>query len=353
MSVYKRSFSLILALVLAGLAFFSAERMAGAKAEGVSAEAIPIKVLILPKFEIGDMSGDYPGEAQYYYERYLDGAETYPIRGGTVGNVLYVKDGVAMYVLGMGKVTAALNTLAVLSDTRFDFSDAYILSTGCAGSSKGNTVMGDVFVISAAVDFDMGHHADIREMEDQTADTWFYDEGFADLAVIRLNPELTSKVWKITKDLPMETTEKTRSYMNAAFDGAEWAVRDPQVLRGTTVTADNYWKGEYDHANALKMIRAYQCPDPYVATEMEDIAVCMAAKRMGLLDRVIIQRASVNMDVFMLGNTPEKLWLPDDDWEADLVENKNVEAADIFATAMKNNCTAGSAVIDAILAGNF
>ncbi|MGN1069675.1 MAG: hypothetical protein ACI4P5_04640, partial [Candidatus Fimadaptatus sp.] len=29
---------------------------------------IEIKVLILPKFEAGEMSGDFPGEAQYYYE---------------------------------------------------------------------------------------------------------------------------------------------------------------------------------------------------------------------------------------------------------------------------------------------
>ena len=325
----------------------------GAKAEDLPAEAIPIKVLILPKFELGEMSGDYPGEAQFYYERYLDGAESYAIPGGTVGNVLYVKDGVALYVLGMSKVTAALNTMAVLSDARFDFSDTYILSTGCSGSSMGSTVMGDVFVISTAVDYDMGHHADIREMEDQTADTWFYDESMNDLAVIRLDPNLTDKVWKMTKDLPMETTEKNRKFMSAAFDGAEWAVRDPKVLRGTTVTADNYWKGKYDHANALKMIRMYQYPDPYVSTEMEDIAVCAAAKRMDLLDRVIVQRASVNMDVFMLGNTPDKLWDPDYHWAEDLVLDQNVEAADIFTTAMKNNCTVGSVVIDAILAGNF
>lgn len=353
MSAYKKLFTLLLALVLIGPAVFSAGSAAGAKAEDIPAETIPIRVLILPKFEVGQMNGDFPGEAQYYYEHYLDGAESYAIAGGTEGNVLYVRDGVALYVLGTGKVTAALSTMAVLSDARFDFSDAYIISTGCAGSAMESTVMGDMFVISAAVDYDMGHHADIREMEDKTADTWFYDDGFADLAVIRLDPGLTGKVWEKVKDLPMETTETTRNFMSAAFDGAEWAVRDPKVLRGTTVTADNYWKGAYDHANALKMIRMYQCSDPYVTTEMEDIAVCAAAKRKGLLDRVIVLRTSVNMDVFMLGNTPEKLWNPDYDWEADLATNENIEAADIFATAMKNNFAAGSAVIDAILAGSF
>ena len=350
---WQKFFSLILTLVLIGLPLFSVQNVSVAKAEEIPAETIPVKVLILPKFEIDGMSGDFPGEAQYYYEHYLEGAESYDIPGGTEGSRLYVRDGVAMYVLGMGKVAAALSTMAVLSDARFDFSDAYIISTGCAGSAMGSTVMGDVFVISAAVDYDLGHHADIREMEDQTAETWFYDKDFAETAVIRLNPELTDKVWETVRDLPMETTEKTRNFMSAAFGGAEWAVRDPKVLRGTTVTADNYWKGVYDHANALKMIQMYECSEPYVTTEMEDIAVCAAAGRMGMLDRVIVLRDSVNMDVFMLGSTPDRLWNPEYNREADLAEENNLEATDIFSTAMKNNFAVGSTVIDAILAGNF
>ena len=67
-----------------------------------------------------------------------------------------------------------------LSETNEDYKlvDAYIISTGCAGSAMGSTVMGDMFVISTAVDYDLGHHADIREMEEQTAETWFRDESF-------------------------------------------------------------------------------------------------------------------------------------------------------------------------------
>ncbi len=348
----KKAMIRILALLMTGLALFSPWMTAGAKAEAASSEAIPIRVLIIPKFEIGEMNGDYPGEAQYYYERYLDGGEKYEIMGGPEILSLYVKDGITLFLTGIGKINAALCTVAVLSDERFDFSNAYILSTGCAGSAKGSTVMGDMFVISTTVDYDLGHHADIRDMENQTGETWFRDESFDATAVHRLDPELTDKVWNLVKDLPMETTEKTRNYMSRTFDGAEWAVRDPKVMRGTTVTADNYWKGEYDHANALKMIRVYGCPDPFVTTEMEDNAVCAAARWMGLLDRVIVLRVSVNMDVFMNGATPERLWDAEYDSSTDLYEN-NLEAADIFETSMKNNFTVGSTIIDAILAGDF
>ena len=44
--------------------------------EADAADPISIKVLILPKFENGEMTGDFPGEAQYYYDAYVkDGDE--------------------------------------------------------------------------------------------------------------------------------------------------------------------------------------------------------------------------------------------------------------------------------------
>ncbi len=124
---------------------------------------IPVKVLILPKFEVGEMSGDFPGEAQNFYEEYLAGGDMYDIAGIPDTNKLYYKNGVALCLARQGKVASAPNTSAVLSDERFDFSDAYVLSVGCGGSAEGYGIFGDVFVISGAVDYDLGHHADPRK----------------------------------------------------------------------------------------------------------------------------------------------------------------------------------------------
>ena len=49
------------------------------------------------------MAGDFPGEAQYYYEGYCMGGEEYDIVGGFENNKLYVKDGIALYVTGTGQ----------------------------------------------------------------------------------------------------------------------------------------------------------------------------------------------------------------------------------------------------------
>lgn len=138
--------------------------------------------------------------------------------------------------------------------------------------------------------------------------------------------------------------------MAAAFPGADWAVRDPEVLLGTTVTADNYWKGVYDEANARLMTETYGAPDPYAMSEMEDTAIAVALDRLGMLDRYIVIRDSVNMDVFMNGANPEYLWAGVED---SLASESSVESADIFATAMENNYKVGSVVVDAILDGTL
>ena len=321
--------------------------LAGCSSKASDSDKIPVEVLILPAFEVEHMYGDFPGEAQYYYEEYLMDGEEYAVEGCSGDATLYYKDGVALCLLGEGKVSAALNTSAVLSDERFDFSDAYILSTGCAGSAEGYGIMGDVYVITAAVDYDLGHQADPREMTEESETTWFHDEEYDAASSVMLNKELTDSVYDMVKDVPLETTDLTREYLEQAYPGEEWANRQPQVMRGTSVTGDNFWKGQYDHANALLITETYGCPDPYAITDMEDIAVCEAADRFGMLDRLIILRDSVNMDVFAIGMTPEKLW--GGKTGDDLASDDSEESFDIFATSMKNNFEVGKIVIEAIL----
>ena len=312
---------------------------------------IRVKVLILPKFEVGEISGDFPGEAQYFYEEYLAGGEEYEIIGSPESEKLYYKDGVAMFLLGQGKISAALSTAAVLSDERFDFSDAYIMCVGCGGAAKGYGVFGDVFVISAAVDFDLGHKADSREIKDRDGTTWFHDDSYDSIAVVRLDQSLTDRVFEKIKDLSLETTENTVAFLEKEYPEEAWADRPPQLMRGTSVTSDNYWKGIYDHRNAISITETYGCTDPYAVTEMEDVASARAVQSFGLLDRLIILRVGVNIDVFPKDLTPEMLWGEDSDDH--VASEGSLESVDIFETAMKNCFGAGRILIDAMLDGTF
>ena len=315
-------------------------------------EKIPIKILLLPKFEIGEISGDLPGEAQFFYDAYFNEADEYAIESDSSQKILYVKDGLALYVLGMGKVNSAINMMTILNDKRFDFSDAYIISLGVGGGAKEYTTMGDVILASAAVDYDLGHHADGRDLADPEAANWFHYEYYDDTAKVLLDKDLTDKVYELTKDIKLNTTEKTRKYLSKAFDDADWAIRDPKVQRGTTVSGDNYWKGEFGHLNALKMVEVYECPDPYAMTEMEDVSIGLSLRHLGKLDHFIIVRVCVNMDVFVLNTTPESLWGETDDSKY-FSDEEDAEAADIFVTALENEFKVVEVIIKAIGEGKL
>ena len=333
------------AIILIGI--LSAFTLTGCASSENDPKPLSVKALILPKFEVGEMAGDFPGEAQYYYEEYLDGGEAYTIKGTPGDITLYYKDGVALCPIGQGKISAAVNTSAILSDDRFDFSEATILSTGCAGSAEGYGIFGDVFVVSANVDYELGHHADPRDMEDDSKPTWFHTEDYDNIAVVSLNSELTDTVYERVKNVRLETTEKTTAFLKKEYPAEEWANRLPQVMRGTSVTADNFWKGKADHRNAETMMEVYGCADPYAVTEMEDIAVARTVDRFGYLDKLIDLRVSVNLDVFASGSTPESLWGPSS--EDSLASDDSEESVDIFETAMKNNFEVGRIIIDDIL----
>lgn len=341
----RKIISIFLSAVLLASCMFL---LAGCKKDEAAKK---VKLLIIPKFEIGEMTDDTPGEAQFYYSEYLKDGEAFEVKGLKEGQKLFYKDRVAMVLAGYGKVNASATLCAVLNDERFDFSECYIMDVGCCGGAYGYSVMGDVNIITAVCDYDLGHRAARDEMENKKSETtWFFDAEYADSGCYKLNPELMDKVYELTKNVTVETT--TEEYMARAFDRAEWAMRKPKVVRGSSVTSDSYWKGMTGHKDAVLVTTIYDCEDPYASTEMEDSAIAGVAERFDMLDRLIIIRDVVNMDVFMEGATPESLW----DYEAEIdsqMPESGKEVEELFTVSMHNNFMVGKPVIDAILAGEI
>ncbi len=101
-----------------------------ASGAGIS-EKTGLRVLIIPKIEIGEMSGDFPGEAQLFYERYCDGCREIEIPHMPPTAHFYVnpENGVGILLTGSGKTAAGLSVMAVLSSEVYDYSGMYIVSS--------------------------------------------------------------------------------------------------------------------------------------------------------------------------------------------------------------------------------
>ncbi len=347
----------VLLMVLLGSQFygFSGSPVTRITAYAEDTGGIPVKVLILPKFEIGDIENDFPGEAQLLYEHYCAGCEEIKIPNSVPSARFYFnqENGVALLLTGAGKTAAGLSLMSLLSWDAYDFSDATIVSVGCAGGCTGLSTYGDVVLVTAACDLELGYHAGREELDDPEYElTWFpgASSGYYDCK--KLNSELYEKVYQLIKDCPLHTTEKTQQVLAENFPDEEWAVRKPQVLLGTAVSADSYWKGMEDHRNAVAVAEYYQCPDPYAVTEMEEIAVMNTAQCFGLQDRVISLRVVVNLDTFLKNESPERLWLKDNSFSNKVI-SEDSETVDVFRPGMDSLFRVGRIVVDAILGGEL
>ncbi len=154
------------------------------------------------------------------------------------------------------------------------------------------------------------------------------------------------------KDVPLQTTEKAIRIIWDNFPARTESELLPVVRKGTALSGDNYWKGIYGHATANHIAEYYDCPDPYMASEMEEIAIANTAACYDMLDRVISLQIIVNMDLFMNGETPESTWGEYESYD-EKVKEDNGETLDIFEPAMHNLSDTASIVIDALLAGEL
>ena len=318
-------------------------------------EKTKVQVLIVPKFEIGEIAGDFPGEAQLFYEYYCAGCKEIDIANTTPTAHFYMNEenGVGLLITGSGKTAAGLSLMSLLSDSTYDFSDTTIVSVGCSGGNTGSNRFGDVVLVTAACDLELGHHTDKNELTDSGIEqTWFPDESNNDYACRKMDSELCEKAYELIKDCPLRTTDITERVLADNFPNEEWSQREPCVLKGTAITADSYWKGTEDHLNAAFVAEYYGCDDQYAVTEMEEIAVMNTAECFDMEDRVISLRVVVNMDTFLKGESPEQLWLDEEDFESTATEEKG-ETVDIFEPGMENLFDTGRIIIDAILAGEF
>ncbi|MBR3212869.1 MAG: hypothetical protein IKF70_07200 [Firmicutes bacterium] len=314
-----------------------------------------LRAIIVPKFEIGEMTGDFPGEAQLFYEEYCAGCEETEIPYLPETAHFYVNEqtGVGLLVTDSGKTAAGLSLMALLASERYDTSEAYIVSVGCAGGSEAYCMLGDVIVVTAFCDYDLGHHVDAHETKSSSNRImWFPDDSFAQYNYKVLNQELCDRVYEMIRDCPLRTTDQAKAVMKENYQARDEEDLLPAVRKGTALSGDNYWKGIYGHVTAYFIVQYYGPPDPYAATEMEEIAIANTAECFGMLDRVISLRTIVNMDVFLDGETPESTWGEYDTF-SEKVKEANSETLDIFEPAMHNLFDTGSIVIDAILNGEL
>jgi purine nucleoside permease len=300
-------------LRIATLAAIFALVLASTSRAQVPRKPWPIRAVIVTTFEVGNDTGDIPGEFQFWVERehlseVLDfPGGTHPIRTNPEHTILGIVSGTTL-------VNATASMMALGLDPRFDLTHAYILINGIGGidpqvASMGSAVWADFVVNDVAREIDHREApADwpygifpsgaLRPAPDAIpTTTWTRSNLYT------LNPNLTAWAYAQTKDLNLGD-DPTVATFRAGFSNYPNARRPPFVLIGDTFASDYYWHGKIMTQYARDWVRLYTGgKGVFATTEMEDSGFMNAIERLTAMHRVDTNRV---MDLRTASNYSEE-----------------------------------------------
>jgi purine nucleoside permease len=281
-----------------------------------SPKPIEVKVVVVAMFEVGEDTGDTPGEYQLWVEReHLDRVIELP---AGFHHVRINGDGVLGMLTGVGTARAASSVMAVGLDPRFDLSHAYWIIAGIGGGDPADVSLGSAVWADHVIDGDLAYEIDAREIPKE------WPTGMVPLnhaapyesparqnggEIYTLNPQLVGWAFQLTKDVALADSDRMRT-ARARYTGFADAQRPPFVTRGDDMSGSTFWHGTLMNrwANAWD---AYFTggTGKFMVTAMEDTGTMQALTflaQAGRIDmhRVLVLRTVSNFTREAPGETP-------------------------------------------------
>ena len=275
---------------------------------------IPIKVVVVSMVESGAVSGDRPGEFQFWVERMpLDISLPFP--AGEY-ELRLNKDGVLGMCTGGGIPNATASVMALGFDERFDFSQAYWLVAGIAGGDPEDMSLGSAAWANFVIDGDLLFEIDAREIPED----WPYGivplggkkpaKVAADLLTgwtvdtikYQLNSQLVNWAYETSKDVKLPQSPASMAF-GQQFSSTPNAMKAPFVTKGDTLSSSTYWHGNRLNEWANDWVKLYSAGQGnFMTTNMEDSGTLTALRRLARvgrvdMDRILVLRTASNFTV--------------------------------------------------------
>ena len=272
---------------------------------------LPVKVVVVTMFEIGEDTGDQPGELQTWVEEYPF-PEILPFAVGQ-RHLRYNPDRqVLVLMTGIGTARSSSSVMALGLDPRFDLSKSYWLVAGIAGANPDTAPLGSAVWAEWIVDGDLAHEIDAREIPPDWTTGYtplFTSHPFAlprpedtGGAVYRLNPKTVDWAYELTRGIVLPDPEALQAW-RAKYVGHEAAKKPPTVMKGDTLSGMTFWHGKLLNDWATAWVDYWsEGKGSFATSAMEDTGTMQALtglSRIGKvdLDRVLVLRTTSNFTV--------------------------------------------------------
>lgn len=270
----------------------------------------PIRAVVVVTSEVGNDTGDTPGEYQFWVEReHLDEVLNFPGGPSLPEGQHPLRTNRGHTILGMlsgatlANATASMMLLGL--DPRFDLSHAYILINGAAGVDPRWGSIGSAAWARYVVG-DVARGIDAREIPKDWPYGWLpiWARGpnqripssqrrgnFSDL--YPLNQKLANWAYQQTRDINLGDDPDLKAF-RAEYVSYPNAQRPPFVGLGDTFSSDVFWHGRIMTHFAEDWVHLWtDDKGAFAMADMEDAGFMAAIERLGRMHRVDPQRVMV------------------------------------------------------------
>jgi len=318
---------------------------------GCAAKPIPVKVVVIAMFEVGNDSGDTPGELQYWVERdHLD--RVYPMPDAYHA-VRMNRQGEMAILTGAGTAHAAATVMAVGLDPRFDFSKAFWIVAGIAGGNPNRISLGSAAWAHFVVDGDLGYEIDAREVPQEWSTGYIplrktrpFEPPVAapDGQLFELDGALSQWAFEVSRNTALADNEVLKT-ARSSFEGTA-AQKPPFVTIGDTMSSSTFWHGKLNDAWASEWVRYFtDGKGQFTTTGMEDTGTLQSLKFLSVAGRVDWHRILVLRTVSNYDQQPRGMTA------AESLAHQRIGTYSAYLPALEAAYRVGHTVVNALLGG--
>ncbi len=263
------------------------------------AAPLEVRVVVVTAFEIGEDTGDKAGEFQAWAQVM---PQKIPFKTGFRDLRYDPARKVLLLSTSMGTNRAAISTMALGLDPRFDLSKSYWLIAAIAGVNPNQGSVGSAAWIGAVIDSDFGYMIDPRE----TPKAWsigqiplhrkapYEGPPAADNEnLFPLNLALRDWAFDLTRGAAIADNDALKA-LRAPYVGLPKAQTPPMVLKGDEVSGQAFWHGVILNQHYEAWANYWTGDqDGFVMTGMEDTGVLAAIDALGRAGRADPKRVLV------------------------------------------------------------
>jgi purine nucleoside permease len=291
------------------------------------------KVVVVTYFEVGEDTGDQPGELQFWVERdHLTRKIEVPgmsraVRANPAGTEIAV-------AVGPGNIKPGVNLMALGADPRFNLRQSYWLINGIAGISPADGTIGSAVWTDFVVNGDLAKEIDPRQVPQGWPDgflsldastqsgskggagweddvrQWTGTEARANRRgnVIRLNTALMNWAYRLTKDTRLPESEAMKA-LRTRYTSSAGTRTGPIVQIGANLATEIFWHGSYMDAWAHRWVNFETDGVAKLGTTaMNDSGALLALQALtkqgkANWDRALLLRTASNFDMPPAGMT--------------------------------------------------